>query len=70
MLAAVQAPIIIMSQNRRDAKDRVRAELDYEVNVRAETEIKTVNRKLHFLGEELAEIKGLIHPALDQSGKR
>ena len=36
MLAAVQAPVIMMSQNRQDAKDRLRSELDFEVNRRAE----------------------------------
>jgi uncharacterized membrane protein len=39
MLAAVQAPIIMMSQNRQDAKDRLRSELDFAVNRKAETEI-------------------------------
>ena len=39
MLAAVQAPVIMMSQNRQDTKDRLRGELDYDVNRRAETEI-------------------------------
>jgi uncharacterized membrane protein len=38
MLAAVQAPVIMMSQNRQDAKDRLRGELDFEVNRRAEFE--------------------------------
>src|SRR5512143_2163380 len=38
-LAALQAPVIMMSQNRADAKDRIRAELDYRVNVKAETEV-------------------------------
>ena len=40
MLAAVQAPVIMMSQNRQDAKDRLRGELDYAVNRRAESEIQ------------------------------
>jgi len=39
MLAAIQAPIIMMSQNRQDAKDRVRGELDYRVNLKAEMEV-------------------------------
>ncbi len=39
MLAAIQAPVIMMSQNRQDAKDRVRGELDFEVNRRSESEI-------------------------------
>ena len=45
MLAAIQAPVIMMSQNRQDKKDRVRSELDYEVNLRAESEIQGLARK-------------------------
>ncbi len=56
MLAAVQAPIIMMSQNRQDAKDRVRSELDYQVNVRAELEIVEMHRKLDRMQEELMEL--------------
>ena len=40
MLAAIQAPVIMMSQNRQDNKDRLRGELDFDVNRRAESEIK------------------------------
>src|SRR4029079_16548728 len=47
MLAALQAPVIMMSQNRQDAKDRLRGELDYEVNRRAESEIQRVSNKLN-----------------------
>ncbi len=46
MLAAIQAPVIKMSQNRADAKDRVRSELDYQVNVKAEVEISQLQKKL------------------------
>lgn len=46
MLAAVQAPIIMMSQNRQAAKDRLGASLDYEVNLRAELEIMRIHEKL------------------------
>jgi uncharacterized membrane protein len=56
MLAAVQAPIIMMSQNRQDAKDRVRSELDYQVNVRAEVEIVEMHRKLDRMQAELMEL--------------
>lgn len=45
-LAAVQAPIIMMSQNRQAAKDRVAASLDYETNLRAEIEILRLHQKL------------------------
>src|SRR5437899_4349509 len=43
MLAAIQAPVIMMSQNRQDKKDRLRGELDFEVNRRAETEIQALS---------------------------
>jgi len=45
-LAAVQAPIILMSQNREAQKDRIRAEYDYAVNRRAEREIQDIKRQL------------------------
>lgn len=56
MLAAIQAPVIMMSQNRQDAKDRVRSELDFQVNRRAELEIQALSRKLHALGDKLDDI--------------
>ena len=48
-LAAIQAPIIMMSQNRLEAKDRLRAEYDYRVNLKAELEIRQVNAKIDLL---------------------
>ena len=46
MLAALQAPVIMMSQNRQAAKDRLAAALDYEVNLKAETEIADLHDKV------------------------
>jgi CRP/FNR family transcriptional regulator, cyclic AMP receptor protein len=60
MLAALQAPIIMMSQNRQDTKDRVRGELDYEVNRRAEVEIQGLARKLHSLDDKLDDMIDLL----------
>jgi CRP/FNR family cyclic AMP-dependent transcriptional regulator len=60
MLASVQAPVIMMSQNRQDAKDRLRGELDYAVNRRAETEIQGLSRKLNLLGEKLEDVEELV----------
>jgi uncharacterized membrane protein len=60
MLAAVQAPVIMMSQNRQDAKDRLRSELDYNVNVRAESEIQGLARKLNILGDKIGDIEDLL----------
>jgi len=60
-LAAIQAPIIMMSQNRQEAKDRARATHDYQVNLKAELEIRQVHQKLdHLLShqwERLVEIQ-------------
>jgi uncharacterized membrane protein len=52
MLAAIQAPVIMMSQNREAARDRARAEHDYEVNLKAEMEIRSLHDKLDELREE------------------
>jgi uncharacterized membrane protein len=60
MLAAVQAPVIMMSQNRQDAKDRVRGELDFEVNRRAESEIQGLSGKLNLLADKLGDIEELL----------
>ncbi|MBD3747084.1 MAG: DUF1003 domain-containing protein [Sphingopyxis terrae] len=46
MLAAIQAPVIMMSQNRQAAKDRLSARLDYEINLRAELEIMRLHEKI------------------------
>jgi len=51
MLAAIQAPIILMSQNRQAYKDRLSAEHDYEVNLKAELEIIALHEKIDFLKE-------------------
>jgi len=60
MLAAIQAPVIMMSQNRQDVKDRLRGELDYEVNRRAAAEIQGLARKLNLLGDTIGDIDDLL----------
>jgi uncharacterized membrane protein len=60
MLAAIQAPVIMMSQNRQDSKDRVRGELDFAVNRRAESEIQALSRKLHMLAEKIDDVEDLV----------
>jgi len=60
MLAAVQAPVIMMSQNRQDTKDRLRGELDFDVNRRAEAEIQSVAGKLHELTEKIEDLQDLV----------
>ena len=64
MLAAIQAPVIMMSQNRQDTKDRVRGELDYDVNRRAESEIQGLSRKLNTLGDQIADVEDLLRERL------
>lgn len=60
LLAAIQAPIIMMSQNRQDTKDRLRNELDYAVNRRSEVEIQGLSRKLNLLGEQMGDIEEML----------
>ncbi len=60
MLAAIQAPVIMMSQNRQDTKDRLRGELDYDVNRRAAADIQGLSRKLNLLGEKIGDIEDLL----------
>ena len=64
MLAAVQAPIIMMSQNRQDTKDRLRGELDFDVNRRAEAEIQGLARKLNVLGEKMGDVEEMLRDRL------
>jgi uncharacterized membrane protein len=56
-IAALQAPIIMMSQNRQEEKDRQRAENDYMVNLKAELEIRSLHKKIDMLLQE--EVKQL-----------
>src|SRR5580698_3384439 len=68
MLAAIQAPVIMMSQNRQDTKDRVRGELDYEVNCRAEAEIQMLSNRLNLLHEKIGDVDDLLREQLKGSG--
>ena len=56
MLAAIQAPVIMMSQNRQDTKDRLRGELDYDVNRRAAAEIQGLAQKLNVVLDKMDDI--------------
>ena len=60
MLAAIQAPVIMMSQNRQDKKDRLRGELDYDVNRRAHSEIQGLAHKLNLLSDRLGDVEDLL----------
>jgi uncharacterized membrane protein len=73
-VAAVQAPIIMMSQKRQEAKDRLRSENDYRVNLKAELEIRHLHEKIdHILTrqwERLAEIQQIQLEMMQETGPR
>ena len=73
-LAAVQAPIIMMSQNRAEARDRLRAENDYKVNLKAELEIRHLHEKIdHLLRRQynrLFEIQQIQIELLEEPGRK
>lgn len=69
MLAAVQAPVIMMSQNRQDKKDRLRGELDYDVNRRTHAEIQGLALKLNLLGDRLGDVEDLLRERAE-AGKK
>ena len=60
MLASLQAPVIMMSQNRQDSKDRVRSELDFDVNRRAESEIQALSHKLNLLTDKVSDVEDML----------
>jgi CRP/FNR family cyclic AMP-dependent transcriptional regulator len=64
MLAAIQAPVIMMSQNRQDKKDRLRSELDFDVNRRAEAEIQNLSRKLNVVTDKLGDLDDMLRHQL------
>ena len=65
MLAAIQAPIIMMSQNRTDKKDRVRSEMDFDVNRRSEAEIQRLAEKLHLIGDKIDDVSDLVRQRIE-----
>lgn len=73
-LAAIQAPIIMMSQNRQEAKDRVQSQYDYRVNLKAELEIRHLHEKMdHLLShqwERLVQIQELQLELLSELGAK
>ena len=59
--------MIKMSQNRQDAKDRLRGELDYEVNRRSEAEIQGLARKLNRMDEKMSDLEELLRDKLSSA---
>jgi uncharacterized membrane protein len=66
MLAALQAPVIMMSQNRQDKKDRLRSELDFEVNRRAELEVRGVLQRLSQQDERIGDLEELVRKDINK----
>ena len=65
-LAAIQAPIIMMSQNRQEAKDRLRSEHDYQINLKAELEIRHLHEKIdHLLSRQWERLVQIQEVQLD-----
>ena len=56
----MQAPVIMMSQNRQDKKDRLRSELDFDVNRRAESEIQGLSHRLTLLFDKVDDVEELV----------
>lgn len=73
-IAAIQAPVIMMSQNRQEAKDRLRSENDYQINLKAELEIRHLHEKLdHLLSHQwdrLAQIQEIQLDLLSEMSKK
>ena len=73
-LAAIQAPVIMMSQNRQEAKDRLRSQNDYQINLKAELEIQHLHEKLDHLlmhqWERLAQIQEIQLDLLSEMSKK
>lgn len=72
-IAAIQAPVIMMSQNRQEARDRKRAEADYKINLKAELELRQLHQKVDHLltqqWERMVEIQELQLEVLDELRK-
>src|SRR5438270_7637262 len=70
MLAALQAPVIMMSQNRQSAKDRLKSDMDYEVNLKAELEVAQLHSKVDRIYEEMQANFARLKQANGASGER
>jgi uncharacterized membrane protein len=73
-IAAIQAPVIMMSQNRQEAKDRVRSMHDYQVNLKAEVEIRRLHDKMDHLlkqqGMRMLEIQQIQMEMMEEISKK
>ena len=69
-IAAIQAPIIMMSQNRKEDKDRERSVHDYKVNLKAELEIRSIHQKIDHITHHILEIIELQEDFMDDIRKK
>ncbi len=73
-IAALQAPVIMMSQNRQESKDRMRAENDYQINLKAELEIRLLTERIdHLIKHQwtrLMEIQGIQVELMEEMGRK
>jgi len=69
MLASLQAPVIMMSQNRQDKKDRLRSEMDFEINRRAELEIRGIAQRINQQDERIGDLEELVRKDLSNGTK-
>jgi uncharacterized membrane protein len=68
MLAAIQAPVIMMSQNRQDTKDRLRSELDFNVNRRSESEIEGISNRICLLLDKVDDLEDMLRVKVPAKG--
>jgi len=72
-IAAIQAPVIMMSQNRQESRDRKRAEADYKINLKSELELRQLHQKVDHLliqqWERMVEIQELQLEVLEELRK-
>ena len=69
MLAAIQAPVIMMSQIRQNARDRLDAEIDHEVNVRAEIAIHNLHDRMHVIEKQLGDALSILERITKSDGQ-
>lgn len=60
IIAAIQAPIILMAQNRQEKRDRIRNDIDFEITVRSEQEIQDIQRHLHRMEDDLKRLMRIL----------
>jgi uncharacterized membrane protein len=70
MLAAIQAPVIMMSQNRQDVRDRVRSEMDFDVNRRAESEIQALSHRVSQLLDKVEDVEDILRKTAESAPRK